>query len=201
MDTVDSEQLKQAYLKLTPQERRDVAHWILARELSGRAGASLQPTIAEKVQSSPGFPFKTVLTTVAVLVLFATLTFLGFQWMNQQEKLRKAQNKAELAAAESRRPNSPSNLEFLERNVGNEITIRGIPQDSEIGYLYFSKSRKKALRLNLFVGGVVLLQSGDLEKMIRNKHELEVQGILEKTTDGYYQISIAAQNRLKKLGP
>lgn len=196
MFPVDGEELKKAYLKLPPQERREVAHWILARELSGRAGASLQPT---GTASRSRFPLKTILGTLAVLLLLACLSMAGIRWIKTQEKQRQAQTKAELAAAEARRPNSPSNLAFLERNVGNEITIRGVPQDSEIGYLYFSKSRKKALRLNLFVGGVVLLQSGDLEELVRTKQELEVQGLLEKTSDGYFQISVPAQNRLKKL--
>jgi hypothetical protein len=48
---------------------------------------------------------------------------------------------------------------------------------------------------------VVLLQSGELEEMVRNKVTLEVQGILEKTEDGYYQISVVAQNHLKLLKP
>ncbi|NJK91618.1 MAG: hypothetical protein HC904_07215 [Blastochloris sp.] len=54
--------------------------------------------------------------------------------------------------------------------------------------------------MNLFAGGVVVLQSGDLQELVQNRQQIEVQGVLEKTPEGWYQISVGSSNRLKLLG-
>jgi hypothetical protein len=196
---VNGEEIKKAYLKLSDEERREVAHWVLARELSGRAGSSFKPSLTEQPKQC-----FSLLKKAACVVLFVGLVLgglgAGLHYWETQKKASERKSLAEKAAEEAKRPHSPTNLEFLTSQVGNEITIRGIPRDSEIGYLYFSKEWKQGMRLNFFSGGVVLIQSGDLQELVRDEQELEISGLLEKTDEGFYEIKVGSVNRLKKIG-
>lgn len=197
---VDVEQIKKAYLNLTAEERREVAHWVLARELSGRAGASLKPQETPP-PTTKWVSFQTLkfLLIPVILILIALAVYTGVQWQLKQNSLSSKQRANELAQAEALRPQSPSNLEFLKQNVGKEIIIRGVPQSFDVGFLYFSSDRKKALRLNLLVNGIVLLQSAELEDIVKTKREVEATGIILKNSEGYFEMSILQANRLKLI--
>ncbi|NJK91619.1 MAG: hypothetical protein HC904_07220 [Blastochloris sp.] len=107
------EQIKEAYLNLPPEARREMAHWILARELSGRAGASLQAAPAMSASAArPGFPWLPVGGAMLGLLVVLGLAYFGWNYFSEQEKQRERQSVEERAAQEAARPNSPSNLEF-----------------------------------------------------------------------------------------
>lgn len=173
-----------------------MAHWILARELSGRAGASLQPLDEQMRQGRR----RKVLTILALLVLAALGILAAFSvmgWKKEKEAFSKKQQEEEKAAVERMRPSSPTNLVFLEQNLGREVVVSGVPRDSDVGYLYFSKDRKAALRVNLFVNGVVLIQSGELEDLVKSGKSVEASGVVVKSADGFYEIRLGSANRLK----
>lgn len=197
---MDVEQIKKAYLNLTAEERRELAHWVLARELSGRAGASLKPQDSP-LPSTQWASFRSLkfLLIPVVLILIALSIYKGAQWKLKQNSMSAKQREAELAQAEALRPQSPSNLAFLEKNVGKEIIIRGIPQSFDVGFLYFNSNRKKALRLNLLVNGVVLLQSSELEDIVKNRQEIEATGVIEKSSTGFYEMRVRQANMLKQI--
>jgi hypothetical protein len=199
VESVDGEQIKQAYLKLSASERREVAHWILARELSGRAGACLQPVSDPTLTGTRKRRFFRPACILSIVLILTLMLVSALLWMGDKERTPRESDLHQHAIEEAQRPHSPTNLSFLAQHIGQEIIIRGVPEDSEIGYLYFSKSHRQALRLNLLVGGVVLFQSGELEEWVRQRQELEVRGVLEETANGYYQLNVPAQNHLKKI--
>jgi len=185
------EDWKKAYRELDPVTRKEFARWILDEELGSGPG----PVPA------PRSGFVIPVRTVAVLGVLALLGFAGWRgmvWKTVKDAERARMTAVEREAEESKRPRSPKNVEFLRQQVGREVTVTGIPEQSEVGFLYFSKDRGRALRLNLMPGGVVLMQSAELEELVRKKTELTVTGILEKAEDGALEIKVLSPGQMRR---
>lgn len=199
---MDKQRLKEAYQRLPASDRQEIAHWILDQEL-GKA-----PGTAPREGAWPGttgkrktaFPQR-LLAGALLLVLLAGAGWSAYRWQQQQARLRAAETAAEREARERAEPRSPKNLAFLKASVGKEITVRGVPEDCEVGYLYFSREHASALRLNFFANGVVLMQSGELEELVRQKQEIQMTGVVVRSPqDQALEIQVGNLNRLKKIG-
>ncbi len=213
------EDWKSAYMQLPEPERRDFARWVLAQELGGtsaeRTAEIIPPAVQAAVRATipggakaaaPKSDWTTVFDTAwfkpvaACLISLLLLGGIGWQvwsWKQNQAETRAAETDAERMAREAATPRSPLNLEFLRANIGNEITVRGRPLDSDVGYLYFHRDRKQALRLNLFAGNVVLIQSTELEEMVKSGQEIAATGVIELTEDGWLEMRIIRANQLR----
>jgi|GEM_PF-1113688 len=201
-------QIKEGYLSLPAKAKREFVLWAVQREFSGENFAGLETGRIELVQAaltegqysggvsmaeSPGMSagLKLVLGLVVLVVLVGAGAFLymKFEEFSQtsviseqqadQEMVQKAQ--AEREAAEAARPSSPTNLEYLNERIGKEVTLRGVPVKSEVGYLYFHEDPRMGARVKLISGGVVVYQSTELEKWVVDQQELEIRGMLIRT--------------------
>lgn len=188
------EDWKKAYLELDPGMRKEFARWILDQELGGAPGAVPAP------RGGSVFPVRPVVL-LAVLGLLAFAGWRGVVWKKTRDAERARMTAVEREAEEARRPRSPKNMEFLKQNVGREVTVTGVPEQAEVGFLYFGSVKKNALRLNLMPGGVVLMQSGELEDLVAKKTGITVTGVLERTDDGYLEIKISSLGQMRRQAP
>lgn len=184
------EEWKKTYDRLGPGERRELARWVVEREL-GPGGVG--PLPGRRV----GFPPAAVLV-LGVFFLGGLGLWQGMAWKERREEVRASMTAAEREREEASKPRSPKNLTFLRERVGQEVTVTGVPEASEVGFLYFSRDREKGLRLNLMPSGVVLIQSGELEALVRHKTEISVQGMLEQTGDGWLEIKVNHAGQLRR---
>ncbi len=190
------EDWKTAYSQLDPASRKEFARWIVEQEMGsggGRATAMVPPPPTSKFV----FPTRLVVILGGVVVLG-----LGI-WQVTEAKQRKDAERARMTAAErnaaeASKPRSPRNLEYLRSQVGNQITVTGVPEQAEVGFLYFSKDKKSALRLNLMPSGVVLMQSGELEELVEKKTEITISGLLELTETGAFEIKVHSVGQLRR---
>lgn len=188
------ESWKRSYLKLSPSDRKSLAKWIVEQELDGVSPPSVAGKRGLKIPQGVRFAFASF---VGVLLLLLGGWFVWTEHQTAQaEAARKTQ--AEFEAAEARRSRSPTNLEFLRQNLGREITVSGVPQAYDVGFLFFSKDPKRSLRLNLVPAGVVVLQSSELSELVANKVELTVTGIVEEAQDGALEIKVHSAGQLKR---
>lgn len=188
------EDWKKAYLELEPGMRKEFARWILDQELGGAPGA------VPVRQGGAVFPVRTVVL-LAVLGLLAFAGWRGVVWKKTRDTERARMTAVEREAEEAKRPRSPKNMEFLKQNVGREVTVTGVPEQAEVGFLYFGSVKKNALRLNLMPGGVVLMQSGELEDLVAKKTGITVTGVVERTDEGYLEIKITSLGQMKRQAP
>ncbi|MFQ3671920.1 MAG: hypothetical protein SNJ84_10750, partial [Verrucomicrobiia bacterium] len=93
---------------------------------------------------------------------------------------------------------SPTNLDFLRQNLGREVTVTGIPQAYEVGFLFFSKDPRRSLRLNLVPTGAVVLQSTELAELVANQVEVTVTGTVEQAEDGALEIKVRSVGQLQR---
>jgi hypothetical protein len=190
------EDWKSAYSQLDPASRKELARWILEQEMGSGGGMA-----AGRVPPPPTSKF--VFPTRLVVIL-GGLVVLGLGiWQVTEAKQRKDAERARMTAAErnaaeASKPRSPRNLEYLRSQVGSQLTVTGIPELAEVGFLYFSKDKKSALRLNLMPSGVVLMQSGELEDLVEKKTELTISGLLEKTETGALEIKVHSVGQLRR---
>lgn len=206
---------------LPPKARREVAVWIVQREFgeatemddsSNSVQAALEKSYSSgsvsTSQSSQGSPGLKILAVLLVVLLIGAGYFL---WKKQQEapapqtaseeqQLREKIAKEE-AAKEASRPRSPTNLEYLNERVGQEVTLRGIPKKAEVGFLSFHEDPTKGVRVNLISGGVVVFQSTDLEQWVESEQELEIKGTLKRNPEnGFLEIPVDRQVQIKLVG-
>jgi hypothetical protein len=191
------EDWKAAYRQLDPAQRKALAKWIVDQEL-GTTGVLPQadPPAIRPFRVPAG-----VVRAAGMVALLSLLAFVGWQgwaWKQRQEEEAARKTVAEREASEARKPRSPKNVEFLRQHVGREVTVTGIPEASEVGYLFFSKDKRGALRLNLMPAGVVLMQSGELEALVKNKVEITVTGVVEQRGDGALEIRVGGLGQLKR---
>lgn len=189
------EDWKSAYLKLDPVTRRELARWIIEMELGGPPSTATPP----RRPSAPAW-LKPVALALLVALLAGGAAWAGIRWKQDRDAAQARLSEAERFAAEARRPRSPSNLEFLRGQVGQEVTITGIPVAAEVGMLYFAKDKSAALRLNLMPTGVVLLQSAELEKLVTQRTELTATGKISITPDGALEMKINSLRQLRYSG-
>lgn len=189
------EDWKSAYLKLDPVTRRELARWIVEMELGGPPSTATPP----RRPSAPAW-LKPVALALLVALLAGGAAWAGIRWKQDRDAAQARLSEAERFAAEARRPRSPSNLEFLRGQVGQEVTITGIPVAAEVGMLYFAKDKSAALRLNLMPTGVVLLQSAELEKLVTQRTELTATGKISTTPDGALEMKINSLRQLRYSG-
>jgi hypothetical protein len=199
---MDKQRFKDAYQRLPASDRQEIAHWILDQELGKPPGMppweGVRPGVKE--QNRAAFPAR-ILAGAFILILLAGAGWSVCRWRQDQARLRAAETAAEREARERAEPRSPKNLAFLKDSVGKEITIRGIPEDCEVGYLFFSREHASALRLNFFADGVVLMQSGELEELVRQKQEIQMTGVVARSPqDQALEIQVGSLSRLKKIG-
>jgi hypothetical protein len=193
------EDWKSAYSQLDPASRKELARWIVEQEMGSGGGMA-----AGMVPPPPARQF--VFPTRLVVIL-GGLAVLGLGiWQLTEAKQRKDAERARMTAAErnaaeASKPRSPRNLEYLRSQVGNPVTVTGVPELAEVGFLYFSKDKKSALRLNLMPSGVVLMQSGELEDLVEKKTELTISGLLEKTETGALEIKVYSVGQLRQRAP
>ncbi len=221
-------QVKEGYLGLPPKAKREFVLWAVQREFSEGQSQELEPNQAESIKAalahgqnsggvstamSPGISaaVKLVLAVILLLILAAAGTFLfkeakkSGEFQAETTAVDSGQQEAELAAAqeaaeaaEAARPASPTNLEYLAERIGKEVTLRGVPVKSEVGYLYFHEDPVKGARVKLISGGVVVYQSTDLEQWVQNKQQLEVRGTLVRTEEeGLLEVAIDRQIQIK----
>ncbi|GAB4241124.1 MAG: hypothetical protein OHK005_03830 [Candidatus Methylacidiphilales bacterium] len=188
------ESWKQAYLKLSPADRKSLAKWIVEQELDGVSPALDVGKRGLKIPQAVGIALG------SLIVVFLLLIGGWFAWTQHQNAQAEAARKtqAEIEAAEARRPRSPTNLDFLRQNLGREITVSGVPQAYDVGFLFFSTDPNRSLRLNLVPAGVVVLQSSELSELVANKVELTVTGIVEQAQDGALEIKVYSAGQLKQ---
>lgn len=218
-------QVKEGYLSLPAKAKRQFVLWAVEREFSGNHFAGLETQQIASVQAalthgnhSGGVSMdkssnsSIILKVIGVAVVLLILWFGGkFLYSDvekassdaaQKEILGQAQEgqklAAKLEAEEAARPSSPTNLEYLTERIGKEVTLRGVPMKSEVGYLYFHKDPTLGARVKLISGGVVVYQSTELEKWVKDKQELEVRGTLIRTEEeGLLEIPIDRQIQIK----
>lgn len=182
---------KKAYRELDPSARKEFARWILDQELGAAPGA------VEGPRGGLVFPVR----AVAVLAVLGLLGFAGWRgvvWKKARDAERARMTAVEREAEEAKRPRSPKNLEYLRQQVGREVTVTGVPEQSEVGFLYFSRDPRRALRLNLMPGGVVLMQSAELEDLVRKKTEITVTGVVETAGEGALEIRVTSLGQLRR---
>ncbi|MFQ3671902.1 MAG: hypothetical protein SNJ84_10650, partial [Verrucomicrobiia bacterium] len=148
------ESWKASYLKLPPADRKALAKWIVEQELGTPASKSAPSSRGPSGIPQPIQKALLGFGGAAILLLGA-----WFGWSHYQTAQEEAARKtlAEREAEEARRPRSPTNLDFLRQNLGREVTVTGIPQAYEVGFLFFSKDPRRSLRLNLVPTGAVVL--------------------------------------------
>lgn len=190
------ESWKSAYLQLSPADRKALAKWIVEQEL-GSATAGPVPVSGGASWKLPGAAAKALLGFAGATVILGGAWFGWSVYQSaKEEEARKTQ--AEREAEEARRPRSPTNLDFLRQNVGREVTVTGVPQAYEVGFLFFHKDPRRALRLNLISGGVVLLQSTELAELVQNQVEVTVTGVVEATEEGFLEIKVQSVGQLQR---
>ena len=217
-------QVKEGYLSLPAKAKREFVLWAVQREFSDHDVAGLETQQIESVQaalahgqssggvstaSSPGMSDAVKLLAglglLAVLIGAGVFLFNRFQMSQQQsaaidqqaahQALQAAQ--AEHEAKEAARPSSPTNLDYLSERVGKEVTLRGVPAHSEVGYLYFHEDPAMGARVKLISGGVVVYQSTELEQWVADQQELEIRGVLIRNEEGLLEIPIDRQIQVK----
>lgn len=194
MAVMSLEDWKKAYRELDPGMRKEFARWILDQELGSAPGTAPAP------RAGSVFPVRgVVLLALSGLVAFAG--WRGVVWKQGRDAERARMTAVEREAEEAKRPRSPKNMEFLKQNVGREVTVTGVPEQAEVGFLYFGAVKKNALRLNLMPGGVVLMQSGELEDLVAKKTGITVTGVLESTEEGFLEIKITSLGQMKRQAP
>jgi len=207
-------------MSLPPKARREVAVWIVQREFGeatehedpsqsiqaalAKGQASGGVSTAQSEQNSLGLK---ALSVALVLLLLVAGFFLykkhqegpATQTASEEQALREKILKEE-AAKEAARPRSPTNLDYLNERVGQEVTLRGIPKKAEVGFLYFHPDPAMGVRVNLISGGVVVFQSTDLEQWVSEEQQLEVRGVLKRNDEGLLEISVDRQVQIKLIG-
>ncbi len=191
------ESWKQSYKKLPPADRKALAKWIVDQELGGAVSSPTPAAPRLKLPTGLG-------KTLGIFGALLAIAVGGwFAWDHHQagqaEAARKTQ--AESEAEEARRPRSPTNLEFLRKNIGREVTVTGVPQSYEVGFLFFSSDPRRSLRLNLLPAGVVVLQSTELAELVENKVEVTVTGLVEQAADGALEIKVHSVGQLQQRRP
>ncbi|MGF1678242.1 MAG: hypothetical protein ACFCUX_03495, partial [Candidatus Methylacidiphilales bacterium] len=160
-------QIKEGFLALPPRARRDMALWIIQTEFSDPAQAgeetseSVQAALTRGRQSggvsthsAPSSPV-ILKALVAVLALLLVLMLAYFLTKPKDSRPVGADKTAELKALaeeearEAARPESPTNLTYLEQHIGKEVTLRGVPKSAEVGYLHFHTDPTKGVRVKL----------------------------------------------------
>ncbi|MEM6886172.1 MAG: hypothetical protein AAF571_14180 [Verrucomicrobiota bacterium] len=199
-------QVKEGYLSLPAKAKREFVLWAVQREFSDDDVTGLETGQIESVQAalahgkntggvstsaSPGMSaaLKLVLGIIVLVALVGAGAFL-FTKSRESSQQTAAQNAAEAKVAEQKaqvefeaeeaaRPSSPTNLEYLNERIGKEVTLRGVPVKSEVGYLYFHEDPAMGARVKLISGGVVVYQSTELEKWVADEQKLEIRGMLK----------------------
>lgn len=186
---------KEAYRRLDPASRKELARWIVEQELGVSGGASA-------AAPRPGVPgwLKVAGAALGVAMLAGGLTWAGVSWVQEQKAAEARMSEAERLAAEAQRPRSPRNLEALRQQLGREVTVVGVPVLAEVGMLYFAQDKTSALRLNLMPAGVVLMQSGELEALVAAGTELTVTGVVTEAAGGQLEIKITGLGQMKMRG-
>ncbi|MEM1157141.1 MAG: hypothetical protein AAGH72_02685 [Verrucomicrobiota bacterium] len=222
-------QVKEGYLSLPAKAKREFVLWAVQREFSTDAAEDLEPGQAESIQAalaegqssgsvstaaSPGMP--AALTVVLGLIGLMLLLGAGaFLFKESQQSVRQADARDAIAVQQARqaaqakfeaeeavRPRSPTNLEYLNERIGKEVTLRGVPVKSEVGYLYFHEDSTLGARVKLISGGVVVYQSTELKEWVADQQELEIRGILIRNEEeNLLEIPIDRQIQVKLVEP
>lgn len=187
---------KKAYQDLDPSTRRAFARWVLEQEMGNPGVLPSGDPPSLRPRTPAALPLKPLLL-VAGLGLLALGGWKGWEWKQRTDEARARRTVAEREAEEARKPHSPLNLDALSRQLGKEVTVTGIPEASEIGALYFSRDRRKSLRINFFHNGVVLLQSRELEDWVRNRTELTLTGVVSQGGDGRLEMRISSLAQIR----
>jgi len=219
-------QIKEGYISLPPKARREVALWMIQREFSekpvsddedpaGAVQAALRRgSVSGGVSTRPSPSGNFALKILAVVLVGCLAVAIFVIWEQNQKTAggageparpvtitaKEQEQVAALEAREASRPRSPTNLDYLEDRIGLEVTLRGIPKRSEVGYLYFHEDPEKGVRVKLISGGVVVYQSTDLEAWVEKEQELEVRGTLVRNEDGLLEIPVDRQVQVKIVG-
>ncbi|MDX6765384.1 MAG: hypothetical protein SFU85_01190 [Candidatus Methylacidiphilales bacterium] len=192
------EQWKTAYRQLEPSERKEFARWVLEQEMAGGVPVVDTYRVAAPAPAKSRGPIGRVVGVVLLAGLVAVAIWQGWAWNQRQAEARARMTASQREAEEAKKPRSPKNMEFLRGQLGREITVTGVPEWAEVGQLYFSRDRREGLRLNLMPGGVVLLQSAELEELVRNKVGVTVTGVVEKAADGVLEIRVESLGQLRR---
>lgn len=216
-------QVKEGYLSLPAKAKREFVLWAVRREFSESGIDELDADQADTVKAalrygkntggvstaaSPTSPntWKWIAGVVIILVLAGMVAFLVQQSGARAQQLAVAETAAaELAAQReaeaAARPSSPTNLEYLNERIGKEVTLRGVPVKSEVGYLYFHEDPTMGVRVKLISGGVVVYQSSELEKWVQQQQEVEIRGNLIRHEEGVLEIPVDRQIQVKLVDP
>jgi hypothetical protein len=200
------EDWKASLSQLGPEQRNELIEFLQAlNHVSGHSppvqgSGTPRGTGVPSSESSSKWQGPVVIILI-IVILAAGVGWAVGTWKKEQKIKERALAIKEQAIeeeAEARRPRSPTNMDFLRSQIGKEITIRGVPQASEVGMLFFHRDRDKGLQVEIFEPHVVLYQSTQLEEWVANQTELEVFGILETDPQtGGPMIDIKRQNQIR----
>ncbi len=188
------DQFKSAYYNLPPHQREEFLTWANSQDIQASGGNS--------GGNGGGFSLNAATPAILALAAFITLSlvgYAGFTWYQKQQETIAQESARDRDERERKEPRNPKNLEFIKQNVGKELTVTGVPEDFEVGYLYFSKNRGSALRLKCMDGRIVSIQSTELEKLVLDKKPIRVTGTIQKDDhDGAYQIVVTHASQISK---
>lgn len=190
------EDWKLAYRKLDPDTRRELARWIVEQELGGTASLPQRP--ARPPQPAWLRHSKLILIIAGLTTIIGGLVWTGMRHIQEKEAAQARMTQAERAAEEARRPRSPRNLNALRQRLGQEVTVTGVPELAEVGMLYFARDKKSGLRLNLMPTGLVLIQSTELEAIVREGKEITATGVVEELPGGQLEMKIHGLGQLRR---